>query len=219
MPKPRGKKNFKIKPILHIFCEGEKTERIYFNGYLRENHPNNRRLKVVKVEKTNKNTPVQLVEVAIELKDKKTTPDNDVFWVVYDRESKSKYSDSLHKQALSKAKAKSINVAMSNVCFELWILLHLSESYAAYSSYTDLIRKSPLKEKLKSLGLNKYEKADDKVFDLICKNIGTARERAENMNQRTIDSSYHDEKEPHMLNPYTNINDLLDAIDEFVSKA
>ena len=54
MPKPRSAANKPVKPILHIFCEGEKTEPNYLNGYLGKFHPGNRRLNVIKVEKTKK---------------------------------------------------------------------------------------------------------------------------------------------------------------------
>jgi len=125
MPKPRGnKKKKKLKPIMHIFCEGEKTEPNYINGYINEYFSSNRLLKVVKVEKTRKNTPVQLVEEAIRLQADNATPSHDVFWVVYDREAKNKYTDDLHKKAQTKAESQGIEVCLTNVCFEVWILLH-----------------------------------------------------------------------------------------------
>ena len=79
MPKPRGERKRELKPVLHIFCEGEKTEPNYINGYLKKFCPGNRRLKVIKVEKTRKNTPVQLVDEAVTLKKDRNTPNADVF--------------------------------------------------------------------------------------------------------------------------------------------
>ena len=57
MPKVRGYGSKKLKPVLHIFCEGEKTEPNYLNGYLQKNYSGNRLLKVVRVEKTADSTP------------------------------------------------------------------------------------------------------------------------------------------------------------------
>ena len=97
MPKPRRKSNKKLKPVFHIYCEDEKTEPNYLNGYLNKFHPVNRRLKVIKIEKTRKNTPIQLVNEAVIKKKNKSTPSSDSFWVVYDREAITKYPNSLHK--------------------------------------------------------------------------------------------------------------------------
>jgi len=216
MPKRRGKGNKQLKPILHIFCEGEKTEPNYLKGYLQKFHSGSRLLKVVKVEKTNKNTPVQLVEEAIKRKRDKNTPDKDVFWVVYDREAQSKYPDELHKKALKSATSADISVALTNICFEVWLLLHFCDLTACYSSCTDLLKNSSLKAELKKIGILKYDKSDNALFDLISNNIPDARRRAGRMNQATLNSSYNTEENPHLLNPYTAVHKLLDAIDCFV---
>mgnify|MGYP000706919528 CR=1 FL=1 len=214
MPKSRGKANKPVKPVLHIFCEGEKTEPIYLNGYLERFHPGNRRLNVIKVEKTKKNTPVQLVNEAI--KKKKDSLFSDCFWVIYDRESPLKYPDSLHKNAYDKASAKRINIAITNVCFEVWLLLHFIEVSAPYISCDDLLKNSPLKTKLKENGITQYEKSDTTIFPILETHIQEARQRAEKMNRITSEASY--DSETYKLNPYTDVYMLLDAIDAFVKK-
>jgi len=216
MPKIRKGIKKKLKPKLHTFCEGEKTEPLYLRGYLNHFHSNNRLLQVIKIEKTNKNTPVQLVEEAIKLQNSKKTPDNDVFWVAYDRESKSKYSDGLHGKAIALANSNNINVAISSVCFEIWILLHFVESCAAHISYSDLIKNSKLKTDLKLIGVQDYDKADERIFDLICDRIDEAKARAEKMNNNTIQCSNHNPSTPYKLNPYTAVHKLLGSIDAFV---
>ena len=65
MPRNRQKQQRELKPRLHIFCEGEKTEPNYLNGYIERCFPGT---KITVVEKTDKNTPVQLVDAAIALK-------------------------------------------------------------------------------------------------------------------------------------------------------
>lgn len=214
MPKPRGAANKPVKPILHIFCEGEKTEPNYLNGYLGKFHSGNRRLNVIKVEKTKKNTPVQLVNEAI--KKKKASISSDCFWVIYDRESPLKYPDSLHKNAFDKADSKQINIAITNVCFEVWLLLHFVEVSAPYINCDDLLKNSPLKTKLKENGITKYEKSDTTIFPILEDHIQTAKKRAKKMNNTTRKGSYN--SEPYKLNPYTNVYMLLDAIDKFVKK-
>ena len=80
MPKKRNRPKRQLKPVMHIFCEGEKTEPGYLNGYLDRFFPGNRSLKVIKVEPTKKNTPKQLVDEAVSMK--RSSPKGDVFWVV-----------------------------------------------------------------------------------------------------------------------------------------
>lgn len=157
MPKKRAKPIRQPKPVMHIYCEGKKTEPNYINGYINSKHQGNRRLKIIRIEKTTKNTPIQLVEEALKQQKSGSIPEEDVFWVVYDRESDQKYPDALHKKAYEKAGNK-LKIAISNVCFEIWILLHFQEVTAPYSNFEDLYKNSPLCGHLKNVGVKKYEK-------------------------------------------------------------
>ena len=67
MPRERGAGQKKLKPRLHIFCEGEKTEPNYLKGYIEHKFPGTR---LSPVRQTSKNTPIQLVEEAIREKKK-----------------------------------------------------------------------------------------------------------------------------------------------------
>ncbi len=216
MPKTRAKGTTPLGSVLHIFCEGEKTEPNYINAYVEKTHPRNQRL--VNVKKCSKNTPVQLVEAAVNLKKQRDTPDGDQFWVVYDRESTGKYKDSLHEDAYKHANSEGINLAISNVCFERWLLLHFTDSTAPYEDYTDLMKNSPLKKELKKLGLNDYRKSDSRLYNLISDRVKDARRRAITMNQHTLKSSGESKDKPYHLNPYTLVHELLDGIDKFVKK-
>lgn len=124
MPKKRKKATRQLKPVMHIFCEGEKTEPNYINGYINSKHNGNRRLKIIRIEKTTKNTPIQLVEEALNQKKSGSTPDEDVFWVVYDRESNQKYADDLHQKAYGKA-VKRLNSSFKCV-FRSWDIASFS---------------------------------------------------------------------------------------------
>ena len=216
MPKPRRKGNKIPKPTLRIFCEGEKSEPNYINGYLKE-HSTNRLSKVIKVQKTKKNTPAQLVEEAIKKKNDRSSLDKDTFWVVYDRESAEHYTDDEHKEVLDEACRNKIKVALTNICFEVWLILHFTESNRPFTSYKDLLKNSELKSELKNIGLDNYLKADVNLFDLIKRDIPKARERAVKMNKATLESTYHDEDKPYLLNPYTGMHYLLDDIDKFIN--
>lgn len=212
MPKPRGKSEKKLNPVFRIYCEGAETEPNYINGYLSQHCPS---VRLIRVEPTSKNTPVALVDEAVKKKQSKDTPKHDVFWVVYDRESVIKYADSQHQRAYEKARAHGINLAITNVCFEVWFLLHFEDVSAEYASCEDLIKNSPLKKHLATLRMQDYHKADSKLYSLISGNIKDARDRAGRMNEQTVSTAPHGVDRPYLLNPYTDMHKLLDAIDEF----
>nr|WP_246723035.1 RloB family protein [Aliikangiella sp. G2MR2-5] len=203
---------------MHIFCEGEKTEPNYFHGYINKCFPGNRRLKIIKIEKTKKNTPIQLVEEAVKMKKSRTTPKGDVFWVVYDRESTAKYTEQNHQSALQKARTNNVKVALSNVCFEIWILLHFVDGPPCYSSFDDLLSNSALKTKLAEQGIKDYSKSDRELFKKLEDKIPQARERAARLNAQSLESAAKN-TEPFALNPYTDVYLVLDEIDKFGSKS
>ena len=188
MPKKHNRPPQSVKPILRIFCEGKKTEPHYFNGYIGRKFPANSRLKVIRIEPTKKNTPKELVEEAV--KAKKAALDGDVFWVVYDRESEQKYPDGLHEKAHSNAQKNGVFIALSNVCFEVWLLLHFQESTAAYTHCDDLITNSELRNACKQRGLPDYDKGHQGLFDILnAADIKNARARALRINRQTKNSA------------------------------
>jgi len=216
MPKARKRTEKPLLPKLHIYCEGEKTEPNYLTGYIGLFCPGNVRLKVIEIIPTKKNTPKQLVDEAVYDK-KNKYPEGDVFWVVYDRESVNKYPERLHMEAYQKAQTNNINVSLSNVCFELWLLLHFQETCAPYSCCDELIKNSNLNAECKKNGLDSYLKGDKTIFYKIANRISDARKRAEKINKKMLASAEPFKTNPYQLNPYTDVHKLLDAIDKFAN--
>lgn len=214
MPKPRRPANLTPLRTMRIFCEGEKTEPQYLKCYLRAFADDDRR-SVVEVEKTDKNTALQLVDQAIAAKRSRNAMPDDEFWVVYDRESPAKYSDQAHAKALTRALAAGVNVALTNVCFEYWLLLHFVNTSAPYSSYDDLARSSPFKAEYKKASGRDYDKATSMAFDVTCGALSEARERAKRLNATGISEAHLGRNEPFHVNPYVGVVLLLDAIDQF----
>ena len=204
MPKKKNRPEQKLKPRLHIFCEGEKTEPNYLKGYVNQTFPG---IRLIVVEKSKTNTPVQLVEEALEAK--RREPEDDIFWVVYDRESTIKYKNALHSEARQKA-GNHIRIALSNVCFEVWLLLHFQNSSAPYTSCADLLKRSNLKKHIKD-----YDKANNRTYS--SEEIEFARKNAKHMNIQTKKGA-NSLKHLHQWNPYTDVHKLLDAIDDFGKK-
>lgn len=216
MPKPRPRDSIALPRKMHVYCEGAKTEPNYIQSYINSRNDSSLR-SVVRIEDTSKNTAVQLVEEAISDKKSGKHPAGDVYWVVYDRESVSKYPDAFHAKAYASAKANDINIALSNVCFEYWLLLHFTNTNAPYSSFSDLIAQSALKAHIRDLTGKSYEKGSREIYGILSNQISVARSRAISINSQTLAASPPGANKPYQLNPYTDIPALLEAIDSFIS--
>ncbi|WP_408913626.1 RloB family protein [Brucella pseudogrignonensis] len=213
MPKKRHQADEKLPKTLNIFCEGAKTEPFYIQGYI-DSFRSAQRLAVIEIQPTSKNTPVQLVEEAIKLMKSEASVPGDEYWVVYDRESIAKYAREFHAKAWDNASKAGVNIALSNVCFEHWLLLHFSDSAAQYGSFEDLKRSSALNSEVKKLTGKSYEKSAKELFQHLKPKIAEARKRAIIINKSGVDSSAIGSK-PFEINPFTGMPSLLDAIDKF----
>jgi len=223
MPKKRNISNREVKPVFHIYCEGE-TEEAYLHGYINKFYSGNRRLKVIRIEEAKKNTAKELVEEAIEFQKnclaQKSCLEGDIFWVVCDREDEKEYPDKFHKIAYDKAKPKNISIAISNVCFEVWILLHFQATVQPYNNYDELRTHSQLRVEYKKRCGSDYEKGSKQLFEIFTKaEIDEARIRAKHMNQHTQQDADPTWLKPYQWNPYTNVYELLDEIDKFAVKS
>lgn len=219
MPKPRGQQKKTVKAKIHIFCEGAKTEPNYIRAYIEIKHPTVRSLKSenqpVRIVNTSKNTPKQLVDEASKFTKTLENPSDQV-WVIYDRESPRRHTDSVHADARKKALANDVQIAFSNVCFELWLLLHFKRAAIDCDSCDDVINHPHFKAAMTGIGVHSYAKGQANVASLIITAKGTdiAKTNAIAINAATIKSSPgEDEDKPYKLKPYTDVYKLLDAID------
>ncbi|HFV8820852.1 TPA: RloB family protein [Escherichia coli] len=205
MTKRKGGRN--VPRVMYIYCEGEKTEPLYLESYISEN--SRRTLSVFKIPKTRKNTPEQLVDEAIKKKNSSSTADGDEFWVVYDQEHLTTQSVLCHQRAWNKANRHGINIAISCVCFELWLLLHFGYTTRSFSSYENLMSASPFKSLLPN-----YNKGSSSTYDVLKNRIGKARKNAAQL-EIFVKSDNENIHEPYKFPCYTSFHKLLDAIDNF----
>lgn len=223
MPRNRQVKR-SLRPVFYVFCEGKKTEPYYLDHYIR-NHCSGfsfiqiNRIKlddIVKIPKTNKTDPISLVNLAIKQKSASPSPDLDRYWCAFDREAENKVKAKIPIKALETATENGIEVAFSNVCFEVWLLLHKQDGCASFDSFDDLFRRSNL-----TIYYPKYSKGSHREFEAA--EIANARKRARKMNEQTCKGcrlKVSEEIEPNQLvklNPYTNFYRLLDAMDGFLA--
>ncbi len=122
----RGEPFREPKPLILIVCEGEKTEKQYFEGFARVF----RTPVDVKIAREH-GVPMTLVATAKAYKKKaqdaarKEDDENrayDAVWCVFDVDEHPQVAD-----ARQMARANGIELAISNPCFELWLLLHFRD--------------------------------------------------------------------------------------------
>ena len=108
--------------IFYVATEGSVTERKYFDALIKKY--NLRNVRLLKKAPT-RSSPIDVIkrlerQVGTRKKDHDVTLD-ERFWAVFDTDRRP--VDTLAKVS-SRAARKSINLAASNPCFELWLLLH-----------------------------------------------------------------------------------------------
>lgn len=145
-PKPFGSRSemseiSQPKKSFYIICEGEKTEKQYFNGIFnfRSVLKINQLIDIVVIEQAEGQEhiphPVHIVNGCIDLIDNEDgtqtdlinyDPDIDEIWVVFDRDPKTLFEEQ-YKEIRSKCNKYKINIGFTNPTFEFWLLLHLPD--------------------------------------------------------------------------------------------
>lgn len=188
------------KPVIYIFCEGEKTEPTYFKGW-RERGMS---LQIIPVSHTD---PVGIVkDVKRKMADRSFEPEQgDSVWCVYDVDDN---SDGVLQKADKQAKVNQYRVVVSNPCFEIWYILHfeaISSQLTSTEAQMRLLKHIP-----------DYCKNID-VFDKLEPLIGTA-----NQNAIRLQAKYSEKGDPvaeRACNPFTNAYELVQKLTEIRQKA
>lgn len=108
-----------------------------------------------------------------------------------------------------------MSVAFTNVCFEQWLILHYDYSEKGYVSFDNLKDDSKLNEYCRNVGLSKYDKAENSFSEISLSKVEVARKNAIRLRKSMY--AANDVNTPiYRLNPYTDFDLLLDAIDEFL---
>lgn len=144
----------KLKPVkpwrdamlFVIACEGEETEIEYFEG-LGEKFQNNPRIRIEIVEREKNSKSKSAPEYVIQTLDKRkksiTLQKTKVeFWAIIDFDS---WGVEKLAQIATLSKQKNYNLAVSNPCFEIWILFH----YTDLSGIGNKLNKKVLKTEIR----------------------------------------------------------------------
>ncbi|MFO8084806.1 MAG: RloB family protein [Desulfobacterales bacterium] len=179
------KTGFRGKPFkrLLIVCEGEKTEREYFEQFMVTSVD-------IEVVGTGYNT-MSLVKETLRLKREAEKNDEpyDQVWCVFDRDS---FPSAHVDNAWHAARKQKLKTALSNEAFELWFLLHFDYITAAHSRHQY--------QQMLSVRLGrKYRKNDPEVYyDLI------SRQKQAIENAQKLMRQY-EPRQPSKDNPCTEV--------------
>ena len=128
---------------------------------------------------------------------------HDIMWAVFDHDGYAK-----HAEAFSRARENDIKIAFSSICFEYWILLHYKKTTRAFSRCGDLIRL--LSEETGTI----YKKNDIGLYDRTKDLIPIAMRNAKDCRKIVAEGSRAGTP-IHELNPYTDIDILIEALENF----
>lgn len=146
------------RKTLVVFCEGEKSEPQYLLALRRQPFVKDAAAVDIQVETGHGGAvPLTLVTLAIAARAKSAAEEAEIdeFWCVFDVEWPRNHPHL--SEAITKARANDIKLAISNPCFELWLILH----YRNHGSWLDNSQAVELRRQLdgstnKSLDAAKY---------------------------------------------------------------
>lgn len=150
----------------YIFCEGEKTEPLYFDGFksLIEDNPIYREMVLIEIEPCGAET-LRVVQQAEKYVEKHNIEKGQI-WCVYDKDSFPAEHFNAAQQRIEELNQQSDNnleyhAAWSNECIEFWFLLHFVY-YTANNSRSEYIK--TLNHQYSKCGLMGYKKNDKETF-------------------------------------------------------
>ncbi|MDI6413546.1 RloB family protein [Streptomyces albus] len=195
-----GPKRPELRRVL-IYCEGECTEDQYFRGL----RGDLRGLPVQVEIGPRHGVPTELVRAAVKHKERaprsredRFTPYDEV-WCVMDVEAPAAHPDL--ERALRIARDEGLSVALSNPCFELWLLLHFQE----LRGYRTSEAAQKLLEKHAACGYN----ADRKhlTYAPLRALHPAAAERA-----ASLRAAAPPDRAGHQINPWTDVDVLVEGL-------
>jgi len=190
-------------PLILVVCEGEVTEPQYVEGFRLAHGATTVRVHV----EAPGGDPRALVEAAARMRDeaarraRREGDQNlayDEVWCVFDVDEHARL-----ESARALAGAENVELAVSNPCFELWLLLHLADQNA----HVEVKRVSTLLRK----HLPRYDK--HVRFQDVASGYDDAVRRAEALDRR------HAERGTEGANPSTGIYRLTERIRKFGKNA
>lgn len=166
--------------LIVIATEGEKTEQQYFEGLQEkcETSPSRIHLKILEPRTTGHSSPKYVLSQLSDYKKEFGLNSNDELCMVIDRDSQS-WTEAELSLVAAQCESKQFVLALSNPCFEVWLLLHIKDiDEYSQQEISDLFsnKNEALKKEIRKL-LGQYNPSNLNFSDFI-ESIDTAIHRA-----------------------------------------
>ena len=203
MKKPSGRFPRRRHPtreprrVLRVLAEGETTEPGYLSGWARRNA----RIHLDLDPSDTGMAPDTLVRRAREhvrcnrRRSKRADPHFNEIWCVFDKDEHPNLP-----RAIDDARQSGIEVAVSNPCFELWLVLHVEDQTAH-------VHRRDVQRRANELGLSDGKKIANAAWGRLIEAFETAKQRA-----RALDERHEGNDSPPRSNPSTDVWRLVDRI-------
>ncbi|MEG0452997.1 MAG: RloB family protein [Coprobacillus sp.] len=204
------------KDKFYIFCEGEKTEPLYFEGFKNviENNPVYKNTILLEIEPCATDT-LRVLKKAEEYVKRNHITDGQI-WCVYDKDSFPKDHFNAVEERIMMLNQQSSKLqyfsAWSNECIEIWFILHF-DNYVSNNHRSEYI--NYLNKKLKSFGLNGYRKNSSDIFSIL-NNQGNPK-LAIRYAKRLINENNH--KPSADIAPGTKVYDLVERLSQYLPES
>jgi RloB-like protein len=186
----REKPSKLTKKTYLIFCEGEETEKNYFEAFRKR-----AKVEEFKVLGTGRNTK-SLVAYALKLRKLDEYAVYEEVWFVFDKDS---FTLEQFNTAIQQAHSKDMKVAYSNEAFELWYLLH-------YEYCVSALDRASYKARLTKYLGKEYKKNDPSMYEILRSRQDKAIENAKKLIQ------IHTSNSPAEHNPVTLVYQLVESL-------
>lgn len=180
----KRKSGFRDATLFVIATEGEKCEQCYFEKLVSDEYYYNPKVHTEVLPSIDgKSSPRDVIKLLDKFKKEYKLKKDDELWLVIDRDKQS-WSMTQIRQVAQLCQQKKYELSLSNPCFEIWILLHLTD-LSIYSSeqLTNLLENQKVTKNRTALEVeimkfnNSYNKSNPDL-DRILPNVVDAIERA-----------------------------------------
>lgn len=211
--KQRRKEYLEQRNNVYIFCEGEKTEPLYFQELKKaiEKNAMYQNMIHIDIQPCATNT-VQVVEKAFTYIERNQVTHGEV-WCVYDLDDFPKENFDRANQMMVQRDGRSSNLrfkaAWSNQCFELWYVLHFD--YYNVNNNRDQYSER-LTRKLRSLNKGIYTKTRPDMFEIL-NEVGNPK-NAIKFSKKLLENK--EGRRPSQIAPATKVYELVENLAKYL---
>lgn len=183
-----------------LFCEGEKTEKFYFQKLKATERISRFSVEVVAPGKSDALGLINYVK-RFKQSHSRDFQEDDIIYCIFDRNDN---SNQKLNQAVRLAEENGVNIIFSNPCFEYWIVSHFAY-YPHICDFNDL--KSKLEEHM-----TRYEKNDREIYIKTKDKVTNAIKHSKRIGKKHIENGV--ELISRESNPSTKVYEIIERFKE-----